>query len=165
MIKYEKMDLFLAPEGSILVHACNSRGIWGSGIAKEFKKRFPKSFEFYNAHCRYHDEPLMFPMVLCPEENDYRVACLITSDNYGDKVDPEYKILKNTENALKVFFKEVLPVQTLENRLCKRGPVVIYSNKFNSGLFKVPWKKTEAVLNKFLEEYDVEWVVCDPNLK
>ncbi|KAF3891950.1 hypothetical protein GY631_4499 [Trichophyton interdigitale] len=32
-------DLFLAPEGAALIHACNCQGSWGKGIALEFKNR------------------------------------------------------------------------------------------------------------------------------
>jgi hypothetical protein len=34
MIKYHKMSLFDVPTGSVLVHAVNNQGVWGSGIAK-----------------------------------------------------------------------------------------------------------------------------------
>ncbi|KAJ5901529.1 hypothetical protein N7495_002057 [Penicillium taxi] len=47
-------NLFDAPEGSALIHACNSRGIWGSGIAKEFKERYPTAYGIYRNHCLGH---------------------------------------------------------------------------------------------------------------
>lgn len=51
-IKYIKGSLFDAPEGYILTHACNAQGVWGSGIAKEFKKRKPLAFKNYNLFCK-----------------------------------------------------------------------------------------------------------------
>lgn len=31
MLKYEKMSLFDAPPGAILMHGCNAQGVWGRG--------------------------------------------------------------------------------------------------------------------------------------
>jgi hypothetical protein len=42
---------------------------------------------------------------------------------------------------------------------------VVYSNKFNSGFFRVPWPETEAVLLECLGDKEIEWVVCDPQLE
>lgn len=150
------MDLFDAPKGSILVHACNAQGVWGSGIASEFKKRFPQSFEIYKDHCRYHDEPMMFPALITPEENEYRIGCLLTSNNYSSRVDEPWKILQNTNRALDLLNERWHELLT---------DIPIYSNKFNSGLFKVPWKDTEKVLKEFIEKNNLIWTVCDPNLE
>lgn len=155
-IIYKKMNLFDAPKGSVLVHACNAQGVWGSGIAKQFKEKFPESFEIYKDHCMYHDEPTMFPGLILPEENGYRVGCLITSNNYAARVSEPHVILKHTENGLELFAEKWLD-------LLKRFP--IYSNKFNSGLFKVPWQDTEKILKEFVDKYDLIWSVCDPNLE
>lgn len=156
-IYYKKMSLFEAPKGSSLVHACNEQGVWGSGIAAEFKKRFPKSFEEYRDFCNdqktyeFH-KVFPFPTLICKTENDYKVGCLMTSSNYGSKVDSEEKILRKTQFAL----EGLIQIDT---------PALFYSNKFNSGLFKVPWEKTEALIQKFIDKYDIDWVVCDPNLE
>ena len=56
MIQYKKMSLFDAPENSIITHACNAQGVWGSGIAKEFKKRYSNAFEVYYEHCNTNQE-------------------------------------------------------------------------------------------------------------
>lgn len=47
MITYKKMSLFDAPKETIIVHACNSQGMWGSGIAKPFAQNYPVSYESY----------------------------------------------------------------------------------------------------------------------
>jgi ADP-ribose 1''-phosphate phosphatase len=146
---YKKMDLFDAPKGSVLVHAGNAQGVWGSGIAAEFHKRFPKAFESYNNECFKNS---MIGDYDCTEENDYIVATIITSENYGGKVDNPEEILVNTTLALDSLCR-ILNVDDLNGR--------IYSNKFNSGLFNVPWEKTEAILKVFVKRYDLNWTVCE----
>lgn len=150
MITYKKMSLFDAPEGSILVHACNAKGVWGSGIASEFKKRFPSSYEKYKNYC-YNFGGLATSIVF--EENNYFICNLITSSGFGKYVDDEDSILVNTTLALNKFLE-----QEYLGHFSKR---TIYSNKFNSGLFNVPWEKTEKNLKVLVERYNVEWVVCE----
>jgi ADP-ribose 1''-phosphate phosphatase len=141
-----KGSLFDAPKGSILVHACNARGVWGTGIAVEFKKRFPESFDFYHELCMEEGNKLLGITILCPEENGYVVGCLISSDGYGKFKDSPEDILKNTRLAL--------PCVLAENR-------PIHSNMFNSGLFAVPWADTEKVLLETMDKvgYTDPWTV------
>ena len=142
MIKYKKGSLFDAPPGVILVHACNAQGVWGSGIALQFKERFPYSFKNYNMNCTAGLSPVGSGYVI-----DEKVGCLITSENYGSEVDSPEEILLNTAIAL--------------TQLCDtRQNTDFHSNKFNSGLFDVPWEMTEYILNKVLRLYPhVSWTV------
>jgi ADP-ribose 1''-phosphate phosphatase len=150
-IVYKKGSLFDAPKDSILVHSCNAQGVWGSGIAKEFKIRFPESYEMYHLGCL--DEDATGLGILLPEENGYRVGCLITSKNYANKKDSIDVILNNTEAALQMFFTTQLLGSKDE----------IHSCKFNSGLFGVPWEKTEKILLDIMKEigYTKEWTVWE----
>ncbi|KAK9556118.1 ADP-ribose 1''-phosphate phosphatase [Aspergillus fumigatus] len=45
-------DLFHAPDGAALIHACNCQGSWGKGIAKAFKDKYPAAFAIYRSHCQ-----------------------------------------------------------------------------------------------------------------
>lgn len=140
------MSLFNAPKGAVLVHACNAQGVWGSGIAKEFKERFPSSFKQYHKYCKdvFNVSGTSY---LTTQENTQFVGCLITSDNYGKNVDSKDKILVNTICALR--------------DLAERYPdSMFYSNKFNSGLFGVPWEETERFLKVIVEKYNLDWTVC-----
>lgn len=141
-LTYIKGSLFETNFNEVIVHACNAKGVWGSGIAVDMKKLHPKSFEEYKNYCTIRD---------CPEGSCFvsseNVACLITSIDYGKNKSPVDKILKYTETAL-------------DDLLTICDSKVFHSNKFNSGLFGVPWEKTEEILLKVLEKYDnVEWVV------
>ncbi|EEQ89638.2 ADP-ribose 1''-phosphate phosphatase [Blastomyces dermatitidis] len=47
-------DLFDAPEGTALIHACNCQGSWGKGIAKVFREKFPAAYQIFRAHCQQY---------------------------------------------------------------------------------------------------------------
>ena len=150
MIKYKQMSLFDAPEGSMLVHACNAQGVWGSGIAAEFKKRYPRSYKEYGEFLdsQYTGVGDTF---LHSQENKRHVVSMITSWDYGKKVDCPAVILVNTVLALDDFVNCL----TFDNKK------PIYSNKFNSGMFKVPWTDTEKILQVFVERHRLDWTVCE----
>lgn len=156
MLKYKKMSLFDAEPGSILVHSCNAHGVWGSGIAAQFKEKFPRAFSQYNNYCKImfgEDRYGTVGTCFTANEENYDIGCLITSLSYGKDKDNPDEILLQTILALNEFCKD-------------NGDTfsTIYSNKFNSGLFNVPWKKTEKTLEYFVKRYNLNWVVCDPNL-
>lgn len=141
MIHYKKLNLFHAPRGNYLVHACNAQGVWGSGIAKRFRILYPKSYEYYHDHVKNRG---VGNCLICPTEKYQTVVCLITSNDYGNKVDNPASIVSATESALKDF-------------MFRRDKTKeIWSNKFNSGLFNVPWSKTQ----KLIKNLNVDWTVC-----
>lgn len=141
------MSLFESPEGSVIGHACNAQGVWGSGIAKEFKLRFPEVFKKYNEYCK-NDSKVGTTLII--EDLNYKIVNMITSENYGNLVDKPETILENTKkclNELKHYVKE-------------HNIKTVYSNKFNSGLFKVPWEKTEQLILQFTKDTNCNWIVC-----
>lgn len=136
MITYVKGSLFDAPKGSVIGHAVNCQGVWGSGIAKQFRDRFPNSFEEYR---RFSEISVPGDVYVCDQENDYHVICLYTSDGYGHLVDPKEEILNSTRLCLE-YIEDTESV-----------PFSIHIPKINSGLFGVPWEETEAIINEFPE--------------
>lgn len=158
-LTYKKQSLFDAPWGSVIVHACNAQGVWGSGIAKEFAERYPSSYELYRHHCHNHDPyegETVYGAVMIDSNDkneDHIIGCLFTSENYGSKKDDKETIKLNTVIALFDLLKY-------------SGISEVYSNKFNSGLFGVPWEETESILKFVLNKFpNVDWIVCDPNLE
>ncbi|KAI9803189.1 MAG: hypothetical protein M1825_001980 [Sarcosagium campestre] len=119
-----KGDLFDAPPGSVLIHACNAVGSWGGDIAAKFKQRYPAAFKVYKEHCdtsRYGASDLVGTCLLIPPlHKDYRldpakrhwIACLFTSENYGCRVDPKRSILQ----ATKISFCDLLEQYQIESR-------------------------------------------------
>ncbi|PGG99706.1 ADP-ribose 1''-phosphate phosphatase [Blastomyces parvus] len=82
-------DLFDAPEGTALIHACNCQGSWGKGIAKAFKEKYPAAYQIFRAHCqqylshpqtqthpRPHPRALKLPegtaLIIPPQPADYQ---------------------------------------------------------------------------------------------
>lgn len=148
MITYKKMSLFDAPLGSVLVHAVNCRGQFRSGIAAEFKAKFPQVYELYLGRCLYGPSPIGTCLLGSAPRPEYLVANLFTSVEESANKDPEETILVNTVLALNDLLKS-----------CRYE--TFYSCKFNSGHFGVPWEKTESIIKILTERYNVDWVVCE----
>lgn len=159
MIIYMRMNLFDAPLGSTLVHACNGQGVWGAGIAAEFANRFPgaeNQFREFCEHLKHYEVPRVGHSTLF-HESDYVIGSIITSDNFGQNKDSVEAIKVQTAIALMDFLKTLDKSRASDN-------YVVYSNKFNSGLFGVPWTDTEFILKTILRAFpkQVKWIVCDP---
>jgi ADP-ribose 1''-phosphate phosphatase len=154
-IVHKTGSLFDAPKGSMLIHAVSTRSVWGSGIALQFKAKFPESFEFYTEMCKQEGERLLGKFIEGRMENDYTVLNLVTSVDYGARKDSSAKILKSTRESLELFFK-IHQTSGMHGEL--------HSCKFNSGLFGVPWEKTEKVLLDVMNEmgYNTTWTVWSP---
>ena len=96
-------NLFKAPAGTILVHACNTQGSWGGGIAVAFKEQFPSYFEIYKAHCKAHTPADLIGTCLLirgGSKDTHDVACLFTSKAYGKRKDSPEEILDATRKAV-----------------------------------------------------------------
>jgi len=154
MIKIVKGDIFKnLKDDVILLHACNAQGVWGSGVAVEFKNRFPQSYTEYKNFCEEQAQEYHWGargMCLITSEN---IACLVTSFKYGKEKDDPATILKSTSMALEDMF----------NQLVQKQLVKVYSPKINSGLFQVPWRSTEEVIQKciYQSSLNVEWTVFE----
>lgn len=165
MIQYKKMSLFDAPKGSVIIHACNSQGMWGSGIAKEFAHRYPESYKHYVQFCNNYNVLSgsacgYSGMSIYPKDENHWVGWIVTSHDYGNKKDNPELIKIHTTLALKNL------LDVFDNTHSKLEKINIYSNKFNSGLFNVPWEESELILKTVLKNYKrINWIVCDPELK
>ncbi|KAJ7693387.1 hypothetical protein B0H17DRAFT_1060001 [Mycena rosella] len=133
-ITHVKADIFAAPEGSILVHACNTVGSWGAGIATAFQEKYPGAFAKYKNVCRKQGEALLGTCLLIRGEH-HDVACLFTSKDYGRRVDAPASILAATRTAV----ADLLAQNTDPTK-------ELHSCRFNSERFAVPWEETEKVL-------------------
>lgn len=104
-LTYITGDLFAAPESVILVHACNTLGAWGGGIATTFKAKYPSHFEFYKAYCEEHGQALVGTCLLIPG-NRHDIACMFTSRAYGKRKDKPKEILAATRTAVQDLIKQ-----------------------------------------------------------
>ncbi|KAF6230381.1 hypothetical protein HO133_004723 [Letharia lupina] len=162
IITEEVGDIFSAPPNSILIHACNARGAWGSGVAVAFKQKYPYAFRQHQAYClssptgsklsvKQHQASLVGTALLIPpptatnqrqaSKTPHYIACLFTSLDYGKRVSPPEEIVENTRKALENLAKQVAEMRAAGEEVGKCCPV-----RINSGRFGVEWQKTKAVL-------------------
>lgn len=139
-LTYIKGNLFSAPKGSVLIHACNTQGSWGAGVAAAFASKFPIQRKLYADHCALLGK-LALGTCLILRANDYQIACLFTSEHYGAQKDAPDTILEHTHSAVRDLLSQVKDTDTLA------------MPKINSGLFAVPWDATAKVLGEFNREF------------
>ncbi|TFK20614.1 hypothetical protein FA15DRAFT_646846 [Coprinopsis marcescibilis] len=144
-ISYVTGDLFSAPEGSILVQACNTKGAWGAGIALAFRERFPEEFQTYKAYCNEHGDSLVGTCLLIPGSRR-SIACLFTSKAYGRNKDKPPQILAQTKSALEDLIRK------------NKNGNELHACRFNSGKFGVSWVNTADVV----EQLGITMMVYNP---
>jgi ADP-ribose 1''-phosphate phosphatase len=137
MITYIKDNLFFASSTQLLVHACNCKGMWRSGIAQVFRSSYTNEYYIYKTYCEKNliSTDIEYSKILGSSLIINRVGCLFTSYNESNKPDPVELIILNTRKGL----QDLLSKTTMD----------IAMPKINSGLFKVPWEQTEAILKEF----------------
>ncbi|WNM70256.1 macro domain-containing protein [Myxococcus phage Mx1] len=147
--------------GTVLVHACNTQGVWGSGIALEFATRFPRAYRGYQDLCKYGRDvgrgslvPVLPGDHAIFEDGGYLIGCLFTSKGFGRDVDAPESIVAAT-------------ARSVQGLLAEPGVKSIFSPKINSGLFKVPWHYTAMVIEAVMDAHapfrdSVTWAVYSP---
>ncbi|KAL8287841.1 hypothetical protein RB597_000070 [Gaeumannomyces tritici] len=170
------------PAGAVVVHAANGLGAWGSGVAAALRASFPAAYRVYADFCaaaKVHPDD-RWPardavagrcLLIPPQPGDVRrggpavtIACVFTSFGYGRPDagtgkpgrDPAGVILDQTSQAL-----ADLRLQ-LDEAAGTGEPVAVYSPRFNSGAFKVPWERTASLIVDRFDGWDGSWVVFDP---
>ncbi|KAF1919986.1 hypothetical protein BDU57DRAFT_408085, partial [Ampelomyces quisqualis] len=155
-LTHHNSDIFshLAPN-TLLIHACNTRGVWGSGIAKAFKQTYPCAYETHRAFCVAQKtagrDIVGTAQLIRTDERQGEdghgggvwVACLFTSRLYGKRRDAPGEIVRNTVRAVEMLLELVEKAEHAgyevgEVRMCK----------VNSGKFGVEWGVTEAALRE-----------------
>lgn len=166
-LKTITMDMFTAPMDSYLASGTNCKGVMGAGVAYFIKEKYPDSFEEYRLFCRTREDSNLIGTAQITDttassSKPRKVINLFTSKAFGLYKDQPYEILENTRKALKSLFKQFKKMDLKEMN--------IYSNKFNSGLFDVPWEETEPILYEEIYRFEQEnpekkinWIVCDWN--
>jgi ADP-ribose 1''-phosphate phosphatase len=145
MIEEIKGNLFDAPKGSLLVHACNTQGVWGAGIAATFARLYPSYLKGYEAQC-HAKGPRLLGTALILQGRWHKVGCLFTSTGYGSKALYQDDIIQSTRESLIDLFTQVSDTE------------VVNMPRINSGLFRVPWDLTREVLEEFPEREFKVWV-------
>ena len=155
MITYKKMSIFDAPKYTSILHACNSEGKWDTGVAAQIKEKYPEVFEDAISHLKYYNTGFNISYT----NDGYAFINLITSSKNSQEPDCPFVILINTCIGLThLLVTDQTPCNYLDRS-------TIYMPKINSGGFKVPWIDTERVLQKIVDRFGTNIVICDPNMK
>lgn len=150
-LTYHSGDIFAAQDHTVLIHACNAQGVWGSGIAVAFKKAYPNAFNTYRTHCLSKSNSIQTGTCLLIQPCEatgptHWIACLFTGAKYGFRKDGPEQILENTKLAVEDLLQNIKKAEQSREveslRMCK----------INSGRFGVEWKRTEAVLKEIVVE-------------
>ncbi|KAJ6137112.1 Appr-1-p processing [Penicillium samsonianum] len=170
-------DLFDAPNGAALIHACNCQGVWGAGIARAFRERYPAAYKIYRNHCLIYQghpvtniitdlrnedpqpslvvhRPLGTALIIPPQQSDFTlhrrrhwIICLFTSEKYGSRMDSEDMIVNSTFAALQDLSGQLRVLSQQASETGNERPQSLYSSRFCSGLFNVPWERIRKLIN------------------
>jgi ADP-ribose 1''-phosphate phosphatase len=148
-LTYHTGDIFAAPPESLLIHACNTQGSWGAGIAAAFRTRYPQAYKRYRDYCLSSHSPtsnpvrtgtclLIPPCETDPKKEQHWIGCVFTSAKYGKAKDKPGVILANTGPAMGELLEKFKEDggDGKKVRMCK----------INSARFGVEWERTVAVL-------------------
>lgn len=145
-LAYHKGDMFKgAPKGCVLIHACNTQGNWGAGIAKVFKQQYSDAFADHHRYCakdhsKSNPVPTGTAQLLAPRDagKQHWIGCVFTSARYGRGKDKPDVIVQNTGKSIQMLLELISQVddEVSEIRMCK----------INSGKFGVPWEKTRDAI-------------------
>lgn len=184
----KRLDLRDLPAGGYLVHATNCLGSWGAGVAAEIRDIFPAAYARYKEHCGSFERApgslhasrdlagrcLVIPPqpedVVRANAPDVSVVCLFTSYGYGRRTttkpgrDPKHLIQNQTARALSHFRSQIYGEDGGGYGKMGTGgrdaeTLAIFSPKFNSGLFRVPWEETAGQIRDAFDGCKGAWTV------
>ncbi|KAI3399958.1 hypothetical protein diail_5114 [Diaporthe ilicicola] len=165
-----------AASTTFLAHACNCLGVWGAGIALELKELLPNAFEADRRSCRESPGRASLPgtCLLIPHEPPtalapanpaapkISIACLRTSLGFGRPqhrlnnpgLDNKDLVVEQTRSALRDFRAQLEQMGQEQQK-----EIMVWSPKFNSGAFKVPWERTERLIEEVFAGWAGKWCV------
>ncbi|KAH6613359.1 hypothetical protein F5144DRAFT_401471 [Chaetomium tenue] len=162
-------DLFTAPTNTLLIHACNTIGSWGGGIALAFRNLYPAEFRVYRAHCARStpNQLVGTALLIAPQRalgsgggggggsgsgsgsgggagggGGHYIGCLFTSRRFGAARDPPDSILRATVPAMRHLMRLVVEEEARTG--VRIGEVRMC--RINAGLFAVPWESSKQAL-------------------
>ncbi|KAL9129316.1 MAG: hypothetical protein Q9217_002187, partial [Psora testacea] len=126
---------------------------------------YPKAYKIYHEHCvapknpalKLHQQSLVGTTLLIPpiggKGGPHWIACLFTSEGYGQAVSSPETILENTKLALEDLAKQIDELRSGEKAVKNDEGEVLevggcWSVRINSGMFRVKWERTLKVLKE-----------------
>ena len=165
-----------AASTTIVAHGCKCLGNWGAGIALELRELFPNAFKADRQSCQEAQSRASLPgtCLLIPYETTWpltsadpaapmvSIACLRTSLGFGRPnqrtnnpgLASKSLVLAQTRSALRNFRAQLEEMGEEQQK-----EIVVWSPKFNSGAFKVPWEETEDIIEEVFAGWAGKWLV------
>lgn len=141
-LEYRKGDL-LASELDIVAHGCNTLGLMGAGIAKQFKLQYPEMFKEYQKLC----EKSQFLTGNCFvwTAPSGRIICNLGTQNYPGA----NATLKNIENSFREMFA----------KLSLKPGTKIGIPKIGCGFGGLKWNDVGQIVERLGNEFNVHFIV------
>lgn len=147
MIKIVVGDLLSANE-DLIIHQCNAKGKFGSGIALQMKQKYPEVHEAYLEHCKStfpNDvNTLLGTVNVCRTHDGKHVANLIAQLDYGydGKRYTSYDALYDGLSHIKEVCKE-------------NNMSVALPQKLGSDRGGASWNVVYAMIEEIFKDYEV----------
>lgn len=81
-MKFLSGNLLDVKEG-IIVHGCNCQGVWGSGVAKQMKEKYPEAFTKYQSDLKNLGSTALGRVSVWGSMNPVTVHSAFTQNYYG----------------------------------------------------------------------------------
>ncbi|KAL9593345.1 MAG: hypothetical protein Q9179_005937 [Wetmoreana sp. 5 TL-2023] len=91
-------NIFDSPPNSVLIHACNTKGHWGAGVALAFKKYSPSAYHRQKRHCTgparpnqnttKHRESLLGKCLLIAPQRSRSTVTAVDTNSYDSEPTP-----------------------------------------------------------------------------
>lgn len=146
MIKLIDGDL-LESKCTVIAHQVNCKGVMGSGVAKQIRKKYPEVYVAYNNFCAQNKDSDMLGRVQMVKTKDGRlVANIFGQKSYGSDGKKYTDI-----NALRQCFNILHG-----HALCNDIRTIAMPYKIGCGLGGGNWEEVLEMIYAIFEDIDVE---------
>lgn len=139
MIQYREKESIFESKADALVNPVNCVGIMGAGLAKEFKKRYPKMFEQYHIKC---------------EREELKIGKLDVFKTL-DKVIINFPTKEHWKNRSKLEWIEA-GLQDFVKRYKSWNINSIAFPQLGTGNGQLKWEDVKLLMERFLEPLEIK---------
>lgn len=137
-------DLFQVKADAI-VNAVNCKGVMGKGIAREFKKRFPRSFRIYLAACQSGNIKPGLPLFVRGSGDEPNIIHFPTKNHWRGKSRLDW--IRKGLAYLKSYYKEW-------------GIASLAMPQLGCGLGGLDWMDVKPLIEEYLGEEQLDVIIC-----
>lgn len=153
VIQHKIGDLFES-NADFIAHQVNCQGVMGSGVAKQVRTLFPRTYARYRDVCTYKTKPLLGYMQLCAETlpNCKRVyiANLFAQDRYG------YDGKRHTDyDAFRSCLRDLRMHAEIFRQLYGRKPQIAMPYRIGCDRGGGDWNTVLGIIEQELGDFDV----------